>query len=40
VLDYVIPYINDDATKLWLRQGDYKVKYTPYDWNLNLLEVT
>jgi len=40
VLDYVAPYINDEVTSLWLREGDYKVKYTPYDWNLNLLDVT
>ena len=40
VLDYITPYINDELTKLWLREGNFKVKYTSYDWNLNLLEVT
>lgn len=36
VLDFITPYINDEADQSWLMVGDPKVKFAPYDWTLNL----
>jgi hypothetical protein len=36
VLDYITSYLNNEEDRVWLRDGDYKVRYTPYDWTLNL----
>lgn len=36
VLDFITPYINDEGDQGWLRDENPKVKFAPYDWNLNL----
>lgn len=36
VLEYIASYINSEEDQSWLRDGAYKVKFTPYDWTLNL----
>ena len=36
VMDYISAYIADPDERAWLKDGKYRVKFTPYDWTLNI----